>query len=423
MLAKVYVFLFTCYGIILPTPIGLMSLTDICLVPASIYVLLGANFRAKSLFDLGIIAMLVWYLALLLILPALRPNFDIFGHLVNYLRVLALGAIVLSPLFQNYMSAHRTRIFHCLKVATIVHCLIILVDVFAPIPLEWLDHTVIQWSYYHRPRGLFGELSFAAVFLLMVLALNFLYVKGFKNWYVLPLISIVASTSLIGILGLIYLLLAKYFRADKAAVLYLLVAGAVSICTLFYFPPVANQVIERIENVRHDSSGAKRLIGAYLAADFVIQHSPVTGVGLGGGNFDEFFAGHPGTLDYASKTDVECTISGECDATLRPTSANLFINLMTSGGIVALAIYIFCISSLFNRAIPFRYRIFFLYLAVSKGQAFDPLLLSYLYFISRFPQLGSILTRNSRRVSKLVSSEKHQNMTMSRKRGTQDAML
>lgn len=240
-----------------------------------------------------------------------RSTFDGTNFLFNYLRMIGLVAMVffLPPMLRRI---GEDRLARSLILVLRFQCIVLLLDAFGVIPVEWLPSIGPRTS---RPAGLFIEPGWFGTWL----GLSVFYVIQVQHNRQIPLISnfdiglwliaVVTSTGMRGVV-LVGFALAWLISSMKAKRLKLIIALLV-ICILFTllvkkFSPqdtiyrgtgewdvgeiaphlAGSYVLGRLTAMSPfaltDSSTLNRLESTRLGVLFTIRESPLLGLGLGG---------------------------------------------------------------------------------------------------------------------------------------------
>ena len=362
-------FLLSLFAILIPTPIGIVAVTDLfILYIATLQIIRGKlNGFSTSNFVLLLIFLTMVFS---LFFHFSNADFDWVSHAKSSLRVLVILVFLSSKEFLNLINDWQNLLASIHKILQF-HSIIIILDFFFPLPIEWGEYTYIALSDYHRARGLFGEPSFAAIYILANLFL-LLQNKTVKiRFLVIPLLALVLTTSLIGILGITLLFLFNFKKICGSNTR--LIAAVV----LLAFVGTSAMQNNRIDSITTDSSGLKRIVGAYLTYEIVRTKSPIFGFGYGGGNLEAM----PKTSSFlfVSQADIECTRKGTCNGLISNTAANSFAVLLAGGGFIAVLFYLTLVFSILGFWLVGWGIVLFLLL--SQGSPLSGFIITFLFLV------------------------------------------
>ena len=300
-----------------------------------------------SFIGISFIALAVYILNAGIYLEYTQREFYLNSHFTNFLRVILIAAILL--IIPNPKIIKLGRIITGLRLVILFHCYFMFFDVVSPNIFDWdgdyitlntdLDDTLIG-----RPRGLFIEPAFFAIFMGISLTLVLQYEKNHSNLifnlrdFLIIVFALILSSSVsalfIAILFIFYYLFLRkgsregFISALRSSFLLLtlsimlLIGGAGTI--LAYSA-------SRISNVvsLEDSSGTTRLLGSTLFSIKVASEKPFTGIGLGGANL-----GLALDEDFVSRQLIGGNMSNVSYST-----ATHWAGLITTSGLIGLIIY------------------------------------------------------------------------------------
>lgn len=292
--------------------------------------------------------------------------FDVTSYVLNIFRVLICYTLFRQILFARAQSLHFVR--KAFSFALWVSSIALLLDVFVLVPLDWTEYTIISFdASFSRPRGIFGEPSFAVLFIsLTYLSLSELWYS--KITFILVLTALMLSTSIIGYLCAAFVIFtfSSTLTKDKRLFLYL---GFLIFIIIIYYLGVYDYALARFLNYESDGSMKGRLIGSSLSLYYLYLESLWMGVGLGGGNAGPFLQAQAGLEFLMSAGDRICYLKGECDPLVYAGTTTFWSNIALAGGVPSL-ILLFLI--LLKSSQTKTFLLFILFYSLAKGQIFEP---------------------------------------------------
>ena len=362
-------FFLSLFAIFIPTPIGIVAVTDLfILYVATLQIIRGKfNGLGNSKFILLLILLTMIFS---MFYHARNDDFDWFSHVKSLIRVAVILVFLSSKEFLNLINGGQTLRSSINKILHI-HSIVIILDFFLPLPIEWGEYTYIAFSEYHRARGLFGEPSFAAIYILANFFLLFQNGKIKIKFMVTPLLALLSTTSLIGILGVALLFLFNFRKICGNG------TGLLAATVLLVLVGASTLQNNRVANIMDDSSGLKRLVGAYLTYEIVRSKSPIFGFGFGGGNLEAM--PKSSSFLFVSQADIECTRKGTCNGLISNTAANSFAVLLIGGGFIVVFLYLTFVLSIVGLWIAGW--VIIIFLLMSQGSPLGGFILTFLFLV------------------------------------------
>ena len=362
-------FLLSLFSILINTPIGVVAIADIFIFFVAARQLSRGylvGWSVQSFF----LALIVLVLTIQTFIHIFDTNFNLSSHFKSLARLVCVFIFLNSLEFRNLLK-NKYDLRKAILVVLHFHSIIVLIDFFAPMPLEWGEYTYFELSDYHRARGLFGEPSYVAIYILSNLFVLACIRKLRVREYATPILALLATKSFIGLIGVgvLFTLLPSRFLAPRDAFIFLVLVGSIFLSVL---------TNSRAAVILTDTSALKRVVGAYLSIDSVFDTNPLIGFGLGGANAERIPV--RSSVELISEADMRCMNAGTCNPIIMNSYVNSFAVVVAGGGLTLLILYSALVWSVAGASLVTL--LFLIFILSAQGSPFASYILPFMFMIA-----------------------------------------